>query len=65
MYVQSILEYQLLANWPSLGKEQGQQLIRTVYKEARFILKAPQLLTAVFAVGKRTFFHRQNGTKYS
>jgi len=41
MYVQSILDYQLLAIWPSLNKEQRQQLTRTVHKGARFILQAP------------------------
>jgi len=41
MYVQSILDYQLLAIWPSLNKEQRQQLTRTGYKGARFILQAP------------------------
>jgi len=41
MYVQSILDYQLLAIWPSLNKEQRQQLTRTVYKGARFIFQAP------------------------
>jgi hypothetical protein len=41
LYVQSILDYQLLAIWPSLNKEQRQQLTRTFYKGARFILQAP------------------------
>jgi len=41
MYVQSILDYQLLAIWPSINKEQRQQRTWTVYKGARFILEAP------------------------
>jgi len=41
MYVQSILDYQLLAIWPSFNKEQRLQLTRTGYKGARFILQAP------------------------
>jgi hypothetical protein len=40
-YIMYVLDYQHLAIWLSLNKEQRQQLTWTVYKGAQFILQAP------------------------
>jgi hypothetical protein len=60
MYIQPILNYQVLAISPSLNKEQGQQLTRTVYKGARFILQAHAIIDGYFAVWKHVLFHMYN-----
>ena len=65
MYVQSILDYELLAIWPSLSKEQRQQLTRTVNKGARFILQEPATVEGCICWREAHIFHLQNGTKYS
>jgi hypothetical protein len=65
MYLQSILDYQLLQSGQVSTKNNANNLPRLCTRENDSSSKHQQLLRAQFAVGKQIFFHVRNGTKYS